>query len=88
MSNKGGITHLPQQIRNSFEHLFVRRCVDVDNLAKFVLDLMNGTVYTDDHQVVILKVIKVYDNDGECNGKTSVKIKKITTLNELGLQLN
>ena len=78
--------YLPHFIRNSFALAFVQRCVDVDNLAKFVLDLMKGPIYTDDHQVVGLKVTKVYDNDGECKGKTTVKVSKITTLNELGVQ--
>jgi len=36
---------------------------DVDNLAKFVLDSLNGLVYADDRQIVSLHVTKLYDND-------------------------
>ena len=85
MRKKGGIFYLPKTIRNSFAFSFVQRRVDVDNLAKFVLDLMKGPIYTDDYQVVGLKVTKVYDDDDECKGKTTVKVSKISTLNELGL---
>lgn len=88
MRTKGGFVYLPSSIRNSFDFGFVQRRVDVDNLAKFVLDMMKGPMYTDDHQVVALKVTKLYDNDGECKGKTKVKVSKITTLNELGVQMD
>lgn len=88
MRTKGGLKHLPSCIRNSFPLAFVRRCVDVDNLAKFVLDLMKGPIHTDDHQVVGLKVTKVHDNDGECKGKTKLKVTKITALNQLAVQMD
>eukprot|EP00543_Licmophora_paradoxa_P006569 CAMPEP_0202455834 /NCGR_PEP_ID=MMETSP1360-20130828/13268_1 /ASSEMBLY_ACC=CAM_ASM_000848 /TAXON_ID=515479 /ORGANISM="Licmophora paradoxa, Strain CCMP2313" /LENGTH=60 /DNA_ID=CAMNT_0049075513 /DNA_START=266 /DNA_END=448 /DNA_ORIENTATION=- len=50
--------------------------VDVDNLAKFVLDSLNGVLYHDDRQVVELIAIKRYDNDDMCRGKTIVKIQE------------
>lgn len=34
---------------------------DTDNIAKIVLDALNGLAYPDDKQVVELHVIKVYD---------------------------
>ena len=34
---------------------------DVDNIAKVVLDALNGLVYTDDKQVTDLRVRKRYD---------------------------
>lgn len=49
------------------------RC-DVDNLAKFVLDSLNGVLYVDDKQVVALNVMKVYDTEGCCLGATEVEI--------------
>jgi len=33
---------------------------DIDNIAKAFLDAMNGTVYLDDTQVVVLNITKVY----------------------------
>ena len=45
---------------------------DVDNLAKFVLDSLNGVLYDDDRQVVELKAVKRYDDVGECWGSTEV----------------
>jgi Holliday junction resolvase RusA-like endonuclease len=33
---------------------------DIDNLAKFALDVLNGIVYTDDACVFDLKVVKEY----------------------------
>jgi Endodeoxyribonuclease RusA len=55
---------------------------DVDNLAKFVLDSMNGVLYVDDRQVVSLHAIKVFDSscddaDRCCQGSTSICIRSI-----------
>ncbi|KAL7525213.1 hypothetical protein ACHAXR_000904 [Thalassiosira sp. AJA248-18] len=47
---------------------------DVDNLAKFVMDSLNGIVYDDDRQVVSLNAIKVLDSEGLCRGATDVEI--------------
>lgn len=41
-------------------HPTSRTTGDIDNLAKAALDGMNGVAFVDDHQVVILQVIKVY----------------------------
>ena len=47
---------------------------DIDNLCKFVMDALNGIVYNDDRQVVVLHAIKLRDSDGTCNGKTIVHV--------------
>jgi Holliday junction resolvase RusA-like endonuclease len=47
---------------------------DVDNLAKFVMDSLNGVLYVDDRQVVRLKAMKVLDSEGPCLGATEVEI--------------
>ena len=47
---------------------------DVDNLAKFVLDSLNGVLYSDDRQVVSLKATKLLDSEGTCDGATDVLI--------------
>lgn len=47
---------------------------DVDNVAKIVLDSLNGIAYKDDSQVTVLKVIKEY---GE-QAKIIVKLKEIS----------
>jgi len=50
---------------------------DVDNLAKFVLDSLNGVMYEDDRQIASLHVTKLYDNDTDelCRGSTSVCLR-------------
>ena len=45
---------------------------DIDNLAKFVLDALNGVGYHDDSQIVKLEVHKMRDNEGSCDGGTLV----------------
>ena len=47
---------------------------DIDNMAKFILDAMNGLVYKDDRQVVHLVVSKLLDNEGACEGRTEVEV--------------
>ena len=47
---------------------------DIDNLAKFVLDALNGLVYYDDSQVVKLVVWKLMDSEGDCSGRTVIKV--------------
>ena len=48
----------------------VQRHVDIDNLAKFVMDSLNGVLYADDHQVVSLSCTKCYDDDDTDDEKT------------------
>jgi len=50
---------------------------DVDNMAKFVMDAMNKVLYPDDHQIASLRVTKVLDNDGLCEGSTEISIRAI-----------
>lgn len=50
---------------------------DVDNLAKFVLDAMNGLLYEDDRQVVSLHATKFRDSADECLGSTEVFVRVI-----------
>ena len=48
---------------------------DIDNLAKFVLDLpLTGTIFTDDKAVTNLRVKKMYDDVGECRGRTAIEV--------------
>ena len=47
---------------------------DLDNIAKIVLDSLNGIAYKDDSQVTVLKVIKEY---GE-QAKIIVKLEEIS----------
>ena len=50
---------------------------DVDNLAKFVLDSLNNVTYVDDKQIVLLHVIKLFDNDmtNRYQGSTTITIR-------------
>lgn len=50
---------------------------DVDNLAKFVLDSLNGLLYVDDRQVASIQATKIYDNDGHCQGRIEVSIQRL-----------
>lgn len=50
---------------------------DVDNLAKFVLDALNGVLYDDDRQIVSLNVLKVMDYEGHCEGATKISMEVI-----------
>jgi len=47
---------------------------DVDNIAKTVLDGMNGVVYEDDAQVTYLKVSKKYAEEGSVTVWISEKL--------------
>ena len=44
------------------------RTPDTDNLAKFVMDSLNGTYYKDDAQIVALHVQKMYAEPGQPAG--------------------
>ena len=80
-----GGANLLDRIRNSFAKCFPSKKVDIDNLAKFVLDAMVGPVYFDDSQVVKLSLLKMHDNEGTCEGRTEVKITEIHTVEQLTL---
>ena len=59
---------------------------DVDNLAKLVLDSLNGVLYEDDRQVVELRAVKVMDREGVCGGATEVAVEKVGGLGEGGME--
>jgi Holliday junction resolvase RusA-like endonuclease len=66
----------PGRLKSTFagQRLASNNRCDVDNLAKFVLDSLNGVLYVDDKQVVCLNALKVYDTEGCCLGATEVEI--------------
>jgi len=70
VNNKPGHGRLKPQSPGKFH---ITRS-DVDNLAKFVMDSLNGLLYVDDKQVISLKVMKVLDCEGLCLGSTDVRI--------------
>ena len=45
-------------------------------MVKFALDGMNELVYQDDKQVAKLVACKLFDSEGDCNGRTVVKVTK------------
>ena len=47
---------------------------DIDNLLKFVLDVMNGLVYADNRQVVKAVAYKLLDDSGTCQGRTELEV--------------
>ena len=50
---------------------------DVDNLAKFVLDSLNGVLFNDDSRVVTLLVTKGWSRDSSSFGSTAIRIHAI-----------
>ncbi len=61
----------PVYIKLEFGYRMMARSADIDNLAKFVMDALNGTFYHDDCQIVVLRVAKVVVQDDY----TAVEIK-------------
>ena len=51
-------------------HLFTP---NLNDMITFVLDSLNGVVYDDKRQVVLVIAEKFYDDDNDCKGKTVVK---------------
>jgi len=49
---------------------------DIDNLAKFILDVLQGVVYQNDQQVVFLLCYKVLDVQHPHNGNTTIHFEK------------
>jgi Holliday junction resolvase RusA-like endonuclease len=78
----------PERLRDTAPNMLSSQKQDVDNLAKFVMDSMNGILYEDDKQVISLHATKLVDNeimlsDGSiyeyvCEGSTEVFIREVT----------
>lgn len=50
--------------KEAVEHqMFPCKKPDADNIAKIILDGLNGVAYHDDAQIVLLTVLKVFHND-------------------------
>ena len=54
--------------------LFGTICPDIDNLAKFVMDGLNGLIYFNDSQVIKFVTYKLLDSEGDCEGRTVVQV--------------
>lgn len=52
--------------RENMFKAFYDKKPDADNIAKAILDALNGIAYDDDSQVVSLEVIKLYDEEEKC----------------------
>ena len=66
-------SELKGQRRNLFAPV---RKPDLDNLLKFILDAMQGVIYTDDTQVVSIVCARLMDNFGSCDGGTYVELQR------------
>jgi Holliday junction resolvase RusA-like endonuclease len=67
----------PGRLRPQFQDpvaFLPNKRLDVDNLAKFVLDALNGLLYSDDSQVILLQAVKLHDSTDSCNGRTEVQV--------------
>lgn len=50
--------------KEAIEHqMFPCKKPDADNIAKIILDGLNGVAYHDDAQIVLLTILKVFHND-------------------------
>lgn len=47
---------------------------DNDNLAKLLLDAVKGVLFEDDAQVADLRVVKLRDNEGLCEGRIAIEV--------------
>ena len=74
-----------ERFKHHLVKCFPRKKVDVDNLAKYILDVMTGPVYSDDSQIVKLTVIKIHDDEDTCQGRTEVKLTEIVSLDQLNM---
>lgn len=73
VANKPG----PGRLRPTAPGRLAPTRTDVDNLAKFVLDSLNGLLYADDRQVASIHATKIYDNEGTCDGCIDVSIQRL-----------
>ena len=62
-----------QALEGEFATLGTKR-PDADNFAKFYLDGMTGLIFCDDAQVVDLHVVKLFDNEGTCEGRMTIRV--------------
>ena len=46
---------------------------DIDNMGKFLLDALTGSLYEDDAQVVELHMFKLRDSEGLCEGRMAIE---------------
>lgn len=66
---------LPENVRPEFKGLIPHLSrPDIDNLGKFVADVLNGIAYSDDRQIYKLILSKYYDNEGECDGHMKITV--------------
>ena len=61
----------------------ITKVPDIDNLAKFVLDALNGVVHKDDKQVSFLCLFKVGDSCPPHEGRTIVRFHQIATISDV-----
>ena len=59
----------------SLEETMVPIKPDVDNLSKFLLDALTGVLFDDDAQVVELRMFKIRDSVGLCNGRVALDVR-------------
>ena len=50
---------------------------DLDNLVKYALDAMNNVVYADDRQIIKVLTEKMWAEEQDSDGSTTVAIKNI-----------
>ena len=55
---------------------------DIDNLAKFVLDSLKHSIYSDDAQVVELHMFKLRDSEGLCSGRMAIQCSPMDTTSQ------
>ena len=59
--------HYEAYLQPKFVDVAYIRTPDIDNMAKFVLDCMDGLIYKFDSNITDCHCRKVYDSNGGCN---------------------
>jgi Holliday junction resolvase RusA-like endonuclease len=65
------------KLKKRFEHVWPKTVPDVDNVAKAICDSLNGIVWRDDAQVVILNVSKFYEQTDSGGPRVEVVIEQM-----------
>jgi Holliday junction resolvase RusA-like endonuclease len=65
----------------------VTQTPDIDNLTKFVLDVLTGIVYKDDKQVAKTVELKMWDHLAPHNGRTLIFFKALDEEKDLPIDL-
>ena len=53
---------------------------DLDNMIKFTLDCLQGTIFANDGYVKIIHAMKEVDSRDNCMGRTVISVRRVNTV--------